>query len=157
MRKAALQESAIRRAGMSRILALDPGSRRIGLAVSDPTGILAQPLDAVERSRGRDWAGAILILIEELEVTEIVVGLPLHMDGSEGESAANARQMAETLRSRAKVPVTLWDERLTTVAAEKMFRESGVKTRQARRHIDSVAAVLILQGYLDRRAKEDQK
>ena len=137
---------------MGRILVLDPGSRRIGLAVSDPTGTLAQPLDAVERRSGRDWAGAIAALAEELEAVEIVVGLPRHMDGSEGESAADARQMAETLRSRLNIPVKLWDERLTTVAAERMFRESGVKTPRARRHIDSVAAALILQGYLDRRA-----
>jgi putative Holliday junction resolvase len=136
---------------MSRILALDPGSRRIGLAVSDPTGTLAQPLSAVERAGSRDWTEYIAALAEELEVVEIVVGLPRHMDGSEGQSAADARQMAEMLRTRAKVPVVLWDERLTTVAAERMFRESGVKTPRARRHIDSVAAVLILQGYLDHR------
>jgi putative Holliday junction resolvase len=142
---------------MSRILALDPGSRRIGLAVSDPTGTLAQPLDAVERRSGRDWAGVIVTLAEELEVAEIVVGLPRHMNGEEGESAAEARQMAETLRSRLNIPVELWDERLTTVAAQRMFRESGVKTPRARRHIDSVAAALILQGYLDRRAKGNQQ
>jgi putative Holliday junction resolvase len=142
---------------MGRILALDPGTRRIGLAVSDPTGTLAQPLEAVERRSKQDWAEPIVSLVEELEVAEIVVGLPRHMDGSEGESAADARQMAETLHARTNIPVQLWDERLTTVAAEKMFRETGVKTRRARQHIDSVAAVLILQGYLDRRARDGRQ
>ena len=135
---------------MGRILALDPGTRRIGLAVSDPTGTLAQPLDAVARRGGQDWAESIASLIEELEAVEIVIGLPRHMNGSEGRSAADARQIAENLRLRTNRPVTLWDERLTTVAAEKMFRESGISTRRARRHIDSAAAMLILQGYLDR-------
>lgn len=134
---------------MNRILALDPGTRRIGLAVSDPTGTLARPLSAVERRGGQDWADAVITLIEELEAVEIVVGLPRHMDGSEGDSAADARRMAETLRTRTNLPVRLWDERLTTVAAERMFRETGVNTRRARRYIDSAAAVLILQGYLD--------
>ena len=142
---------------MGRILALDPGSRRIGLAVSDPTETLAQPLSAVPRGGGPGWVESIVALVRELEVAEIVVGLPRHMDGSEGESAADARQMAETLRSRAGVPVTFWDERLTTVAAEKMFRESGIRTPRARRHIDSVSAVLILQGYLDRRKNKEDK
>ncbi len=138
---------------MSRILALDPGSRRIGLAVSDPTGTLAQPLPPVDRAGGRSWADAVAELSGQLEVVEIVVGLPRNMDGSEGQAAADARQMSETLRSRVDVPVSLWDERLTTVAAERMFRESGVNTRRARKHVDSVAAVLILQGYLDHRKK----
>jgi len=136
---------------MSRILAIDPGTRRIGLAVSDPTGTLAQPLSAVERKGGQDWAEAIAALAGKLEAAEIVVGLPRHMDGSEGDAAADARRMAETLGTRTNLPVRLWDERLTTVAAERMFRETGVNTRRARRHIDSAAAVLILQGYLDRR------
>jgi putative Holliday junction resolvase len=136
---------------MSRILALDPGSRRIGLAVSDPTATLAQPLPPVERTGDQDWAEAIAALVAELKVVEIVVGLPRHMDGSEGESSAEARRMAETLRERMHIPVKLWDERLTTVAAERMFRESGVKTQQARKHMDGVAAMLILQGYLDHR------
>jgi putative Holliday junction resolvase len=136
---------------MSRILALDPGSRRIGVAVSDPTGTVAQPLPSIDRGDDRGWVAAVVSLVAQLEVAEIVVGLPRHMDGSEGQAAADARQMAETIRSRANVPVKLWDERLTTVAAERMFRESGVKTPRARRHIDGAAAVLILQGYLDHR------
>jgi len=139
---------------MSRILALDPGSRRIGLAVSDPTGTLARPLPPVDRSGGRSWADAVAELSGQLEVVGIVLGLPRNMDGSEGKAAADARQMAETLRSRVDVPVSLWDERLTTVAAERMFRESGVNTRRARKHVDGVAAVLILQGYLDHRKKK---
>jgi len=142
---------------MGRKLALDPGSRRIGLAVSDPTGTLAQPLSAIKRTPGQEWAEPIVTLAGELEADEIVVGLPRHMNGSEGQSAADARQMAETLRSLTNIPVTLWDERLTTVAAERMFRETGVKTRRARRHIDSVAAVLILQGYLDRQKSKGAK
>jgi putative Holliday junction resolvase len=139
---------------MSRILAIDPGSRRIGLAISDPTESIAQPLPPLRRDGTDGWAGTVAQMVNEQDVIQVVVGLPRNMDGSEGPAAADAREMAERLIQRLDVPVTLWDERLTTVAAQRMFRESGMKTRRTRKHMDGVAAVLILQGYLDHRAKK---
>ncbi len=139
---------------MSRILALDPGAKRIGVAVSDPLGIVAQSLKVVEKTRGHGWAAEVENLVAEYQVAEVVIGLPRNMDGSEGPAAAEARRMVEILNSRLSVPVVVWDERLSTVAAQRMFREAGVKMRRAKKHLDGVAAVLILQGYLDYRAKK---
>jgi putative Holliday junction resolvase len=138
---------------MSRILALDPGSKRIGAAVSDPTGVVAQGLDPIARSRKTDWVDEVEKLVAHYQAAEVVMGLPRNMDGSEGPAAADARAMAETLRDRLRVPVTLWDERLTTVAAQRAFREAGMNSKRSRGRVDTVAAVLILQGYLDCRAR----
>lgn len=138
---------------MSRVLGLDPGAKRIGVAVSDPRGVVAQSLRSVERKQGKGWASEVESLVAEYEVVEVVVGLPRNMDGSEGPAAAEAKRLVEVLKAKLRVPVKVWDERLTTVAAQRMFREAGVKMRRAKRHMDGVAAVLILQGYLDYRAK----
>lgn len=142
---------------MSRILALDPGAKRIGVAVSDPLGIVARSLKVVEKTRGHGWAAEVENLVAEYQVAEVVIGLPRNMDGSEGPAAAGARRMVEILSSRLSVPVVVWDERLSTVAAQRMFRETGVKMRRAKKHLDGVAAALILQGYLDYRAKNTGK
>jgi putative Holliday junction resolvase len=138
---------------MSRILGLDPGAKRIGVAVSDPTQTLAQSLGSVNRDRAGRWIEQIGKLVAEYQVSEVVVGLPRNMDGREGPAAERARRLVEKLTARLKIPVAVWDERLTTVAAQRMFREVGVKARRAKRHLDGVAAVLILQGYLDRCAR----
>jgi len=138
---------------MSRVLAIDPGSKRIGLAISDPTGVVALSLESLERDPGQGWADHIKSLVEEHTTAEVVVGLPKNMDGSEGPAAADARRVCQVLQDRLSVPVKLWDERLTTVAAQRMFREAGVTARRSRKRLDAVAAVLILQGYLDSRAK----
>lgn len=134
---------------MTRILGLDPGAKRIGVAISDPTGVVAQSLNHVEREPGENWIDELENLVEEYQVREVVVGFPRNMNGSEGPAAADVRRMVGILQSRLKVPVEIWDERLTTVAAERMFQETGVKMRRAKKHMDGVAAALILQGYLD--------
>jgi putative Holliday junction resolvase len=138
---------------MSRILGLDLGTKRIGVAISDPTGMLAQGLPTLGRDRKGRWLEHLRRLADEHQVTGIVVGLPKNMSGTEGPAAEEVRRLADILRDKLEVPVTCWDERLTTVAAEKMFQETGVKMRRAKKRLDEVAAVLILQGYLDSRGK----
>jgi len=133
-----------------RVLGLDIGTRRVGVALSDPTGVIAQSLTVIPR---RSWAqviGAVVALIRGHRVERVVVGLPLRLDGGEGEAAANARRFADRLRHAAEIPVVLEDERLSTAEAERVMLEADVgrSTRRARR--DAVAAALILQRYLDR-------
>jgi len=142
---------------MNRILGLDPGAKRIGIAISDPSGVVAQSLGSLEKARGQGWAVEVEKLVAQHGVAEVVVGLPLNMNGTEGPRAEETRRMVEVLRSRLKVPIKVWDERLSTIAAERMFRETGVKMQRAKKHIDGVAAALILQGYLDSRAMGGEK
>lgn len=137
-----------------RILAIDPGERRLGVAVSDPTGIIAVPVEVIER---RGWAkdlARLRHLMEIYQVTEIVVGLPLTESGTVGPQARVAARFAERLRASLAVPVTEVDERYSTVAAERSLRESGAG-RAARRRRDAVAAALILQPMLDRARRNE--
>lgn len=138
---------------MSRILGLDPGAKRIGVAVSDPSGIVAQSLKSVEKTRGAGWIAEVEGLVAEYQVTEVIVGFPLNMNGSEGPAATEVRRLVQVLKARLKVPVKIWDERLTTVAAQRIFQEAGVKMHRVKKRMDGVAAALILQGYLDYRAQ----
>ncbi len=131
-----------------RILGIDPGSARVGLAVSDPLGVTAQGLETYRRGRG-SFLEHLAGLVEAYEVGRIVVGYPLHMNGSEGESALAARRLSERLRERFGLPVLLWDERLTTAAARKAFPPGS------RKDWDRISAVLILQSYLDSQAGEE--
>ncbi len=135
-----------------RILALDMGERRVGIAVSDPTGTIARPLRTLVRgSREEDFA-AITALVAEHDVELVVVGRPLSLDGAEGPQARRVARYAEALAARLPVPVVAWDERFTTVAAEEILRQNRrKKKRQARTRgeVDSIAAAVILQGYLD--------
>ncbi|HET8679672.1 MAG TPA: Holliday junction resolvase RuvX [bacterium] len=139
-----------------RILAIDPGERRLGLAVSDPTGVIALPLEVLERA---GWAADLARLrrvIETHGVTEIVVGRPLTLRGEVGTQARAAARFAARVRAALALPVTEVDERLTTAAAERAVREEtprGSRKRAAvtRRRRDAIAAALILQPYLDRR------
>ncbi len=142
---------------MHRMLGLDLGAKRIGVAISDPSAVVAQALSPIKRDQGDGWAQEIERLVIQYQVKEVVAGLPRNMNGSEGPAAAEVRQMVARLSERLSVPVTLWDERLTTVAAQRLFREAGVKTHRARKHLDGVAAALILQGYLDQRAGRRKK
>lgn len=128
-------------------LACDVGTARIGLARSDPTGLLAVPLDAV--AAGPAALDAIVAAVAEWEAIEVVVGLPLHMSGHEGASAALARQFAQRLAERVAAPVRLLDERLSTVQAQRGLHASGRTTRQSRSLIDSASAVIVLQAALD--------
>ena len=132
------------------VLALDVGDRRIGLAISDPTGMLASPLGVVER--GPSDVDDILRVALDNGVTEIVVGLPLTLAGESRAQAGKVRSFVQELRSKTDLPVTMVDERLSTVQAQRMLRESGSGRRgRDRGRLDSAAAAVILQAYLDSR------
>ena len=136
------------------LLGVDLGQVRIGLALSDPLGITAHPLKSLACSDAHKDVEKLAQLIGEREVTRVVIGLPLLMSGEEGQGAAAARRFADRLRKRIRaanndVPVDLWDERLTTVQAERMLISANVKRRRRRQVVDGLAAVLILQNFLD--------
>ena len=138
--------------GRGRRLGIDVGTVRIGVAVSDPDGILATPVETVRRERGDRHLRRLTDLAGELEVVEVVVGLPRTLADRAGSSAEEAIEFATALAARiAPVPVRLADERLTTVSASRSLREAGVRARQQRAMIDQAAAVAILQGWLDQR------
>jgi len=133
-----------------RVLAVDWGRRRFGVALSDPGRLIAQPLTTLTRREGkRPPVPALVALIRTHEVAALVVGLPLSPDGEEGEAAREARAFGETLAARSGLPVTFWDERLSTARALRAAREAGVRDRDSRGRIDEMAAVAILQSYLD--------
>jgi putative Holliday junction resolvase len=134
---------------MKRVLALDVGNRRVGVAVSDPSQSLARSLEVIERGAPRDDLAALCRLIEEYDVEKIVVGYPRSLDGTRGEQAQKVEQYVEALTSTLDIPVLLWDERLSTVSAERLMTEAGLKGRAKRQRIDAVAAAVILQDYLD--------
>ncbi|MCL6515965.1 Holliday junction resolvase RuvX [Alicyclobacillus sp.] len=140
-----------------RILGVDYGRARIGIAVSDPTGLVAQQLTVLRREDDEQAAKAIAELAREHRVDEIVVGHPKNMNGSVGERAAQCEAFADLLRRRTGLPVALYDERLTTVAAERMLVSADVSRRRRRQVIDAVAATVLLQGYLDWRRAQAQK
>lgn len=130
------------------------GNRRIGVAVSDGLGLTAQPVLTLERRRGRNEdARSLARLCRRLEVAGIVVGLPLHLDGAESPQAARTRVFAEALGERTGLQVYLWDERLTTEAAHQILYEAGRQRQEHRKVVDQVAATLILQSFLDQRAR----
>lgn len=134
-----------------RAIAFDIGDRRVGIAASDETGTIAQGRGVYRRrSLGEDVA-CLAQLARELGAVAIVVGLPLNMDGSEGEQAAKARILAETVAERAGLPLHYVDERLTTAEADRVLREGGLSWRKRRAKEDEVSAVLILQAWLDQR------
>ena len=134
------------------MLAVDWGTVRLGLALSDPTRLIAQPLATLRRRPGhRPPIADILQLIARHGATLVVVGLPLDEDGAEGDAVREARALGEALARRSGVPVTYWDERLSTVRALRAAREAGVRDRDSRSRIDQMAAVAILQGWLDAR------
>ncbi len=132
-----------------RILGVDYGLRRIGVAISDPTGSMAQPLVVVEnRGNGNDIQ-RISQLVDEYNVKEVVVGLPISMSGQKGVQAEAVFAYIEKLQDVLNVPVKTWDERLTTSFAERTLVESDVKRGRRKEIIDKVAAAIMLQGYLD--------
>jgi putative Holliday junction resolvase len=134
-----------------RVLGVDFGRRRIGLALSDALQITARPLGPVDGSEADRAAEEIGALARENEVVEIVVGLPYNMDGSEGASAHAARDFAERIARAAKLPVTTWDERLTSRQAERLLRDADLSARKRKKRIDSLAAQIMLQALLDSR------
>ncbi len=132
-----------------RILGLDVGERRIGMALSDPLGLTAQPLSVLERRAAADDLRAIGSLVERHHVETVVVGLPLTLRGEHGEQAQRASSFAAALRRQISVPVRLVDERLTTVQGARALREAGAPRRARKQVIDRVAAQLILQHFLE--------
>jgi putative holliday junction resolvase len=134
-----------------RILGLDMGEKRIGLAVSDPLGITAQGLGVWTRRSRQDDLDHILAIAREYEVKQLVVGLPRHMDGRPGDAAVAILKFARELGETLKAEVIPWDERLTTAAAERLLIQADVSRRRRRQVVDQVAAALILQSYLDSR------
>lgn len=135
-----------------RILGLDYGSKTVGVAVGDELGITAQGVETISRkseNKLRQTCARIEELIKEYQVTEIVLGYPKNMNNTEGERAEKTRDFKEMLERRSQLPVVLWDERLSTVSAERTLMESGVRRENRKRVIDKIAAVFILQNYLD--------
>ena len=137
---------------MVRILGLDYGSKTVGAAVSDPLGITAQMAETIVREREdklRRTLARIEALIEEYKIERIVLGYPKNMNNTLGERAAKTEEFKAALERRTGLPVILWDERLTTVAAERVLMEQGVRREHRKETVDQIAAALILQGYLD--------
>jgi putative Holliday junction resolvase len=138
-----------------RCLGLDLGSKRIGVALCDPEERVATPLTVVERSKSRSHDHAnIARLVEEYEVEAVVVGLPLNMSGKVTAAAQSAKEETEQLRAALGIPVYLYDERLTTVTANRSLMEMEMRADARRRVVDKVAAAVMLQAYLDHRRNE---
>lgn len=135
---------------MSRVLAIDLGEQRIGLAVSDPTGSIAGSLRTIRRDERAAELAVIRGLIAEQDVGRVVVGMPLAMGGGAGVQAELTRRWVAALRAALTVPVETLDERLTTVQAHRTLDAMGIKHRRHGRHVDAMAATLLLQTYLDR-------
>jgi putative holliday junction resolvase len=136
-----------------RVLGLDVGSRRIGIAVSDPLGITAQGLETLQRQNKRKDLVELERVIREYGVREIVVGLPLRMSGAEGTQSDKMVVFAEELRKRFRLPVHLWDERLSSAEANRLLRETELSIEKRAKAVDRMAAVLILQGWMQRRGR----
>jgi putative Holliday junction resolvase len=137
---------------MTRAVGVDLGSRRIGIAVSDPTGTLASPYDVVERSGDRAQDHRRLAeLAADVGAEHIVVGLPMSLDGTLGPAARAVLDEVDELRATTSVPVETYDERLTTVTADRALREQGLDGRQRRKVVDKAAAAVLLQAWLDGR------
>ena len=131
-----------------RVLALDVGQRRIGLAVSDPLGVTAQGLETLERTNLRDDLRRLGELAVGKEVRLFLVGNPLHLSGRESRQSQKIQEFAARLESVTGIPVRLWDERLTTVEAQRVLRESGISIQKRARAVDRLSAVILLESYL---------
>ena len=138
-----------------RVIGLDLGDRRIGVALSDPARKLATPLLVIKRSG--ELHRAIKSLVDEWQATRVVVGLPLSLDGSVGPAATKALAEVERLAATLHVPVETYDERLTTVSAERIMTDAGLDSRSQRKVVDKIAAAIMLQAWLDREANLDSE
>ena len=135
-----------------RILGLDYGSKTVGVAVSDPLGLTAQGIETIwrkEENKLRQTLARIEQLIREYQVERIVLGYPKNMNNTIGERALKSLEFKEKLERRTGLPVVMWDERMTTMEAERVLIETGVRRENRKQHLDEMAAVLILQGYMD--------
>ncbi len=142
---------------VTRYLGIDFGTRRIGVAVSDELGLTAQPLATLEVSSEQEALSAIRELIDRYGILDVVVGLPKNMNGSLGPAAEAALAFAGRLQESGSINTTMWDERLTSKAAERLLIEADLSRAKRKRHIDQLAAVLILQGFLDRRHRQQER
>ena len=143
-----------------RILGLDYGSKTVGVAVSDPRGFTAQGVEIIRRkseNKMRQTLARIEELIAQYQVEEIVLGLPKNMNNTLGDRAEKSLELKETLERRTGLPVVMWDERLTTVSANRVLMETGVRRENRKEHVDEIAAVFILQGYLDYLANKNEE
>ena len=134
---------------MGRILGLDYGRRRVGVAVSDPLGLTAQPFETWNGLRREEVVESTCILVERMGVERVVVGFPLTLRGERGRMAREVERFADKLSQRIRVPVTLWDERLTSVQAQRFLQQMGEKPSRKKERVDLIASVLLLQNYLD--------
>ncbi|MCI5650552.1 MAG: Holliday junction resolvase RuvX [Fusicatenibacter sp.] len=135
-----------------RIMGLDYGSKTVGVAVSDPLGFTAQGVEIIRRkseNKLRQTLARIEELIREYGVEMLVLGLPKHMNNDMGERAAKSMEFQEMLKKRTGLPVVMWDERLTTVEADRTMMDAGIRREHRKEYVDMLAAVFILQGYLD--------
>ena len=137
-----------------RILGIDYGDARTGLSISDPSGFLAGSPSGIREWNYDKLVEKLLAFIRENRIEEIVLGHPKNMDGTIGERAKKCEALADTLRAQTGLPVVLWDERRTTVAAHDILHRSGKKEKKHRENVDAVAATLILQGYLDYKRRQ---
>jgi putative Holliday junction resolvase len=149
--EAGTRDEGLRKPLAGRILGLDVGSRRIGVAVSDLLGITAQGLETLQRRNKRTDLAALERVIQQYAVHEIVIGLPLRMSGAEGTQSDKMQVFAEDLRKRFRLPVHLWDERLTSAEANRLLRETDLSIEKRAKAVDRMAAVLILQGWMESR------
>lgn len=135
-----------------RVMGLDYGSKTVGVAISDPLGITAQGIETIERkeeNKLRKTLARIEELVKEYEVEKIVLGFPKNMNNTIGERAEKSLEFQAMLERRIGIPVIMWDERLTTIEAERTLMESNVRRENRKKYVDKIAAVFILQGYLD--------
>lgn len=140
-----------------KILGIDYGDARTGLSISDATGLIAGSPSVIAQWNYEKLIDQLVAFIQENQIEEIVLGHPKNMDGSIGERAQKCEALAETLTERTGLPLVLWDERRTTIAAHQILHNAGKKSKQHRKTVDAVAASLILQGYLDfKRMQKEQ-
>jgi putative Holliday junction resolvase len=139
-----------------RVLGLDVGSRTIGLAVSDPLGITAQGLETIRRKNKRTDLARLEAIIQQYEVSEIVVGYPLRLSGAEGIQSEKMQHFAEDLRKKFALPVHLWDERLSSSQANRLLREFDLSIKKRAGAVDRMAAILILQSWMDTRDANEE-
>lgn len=132
-----------------RLLGIDIGEKRIGVAMSDIFGSIASPVRVIQRQDIETDIGLINDIIKEYNISEIVAGLPRNMNGSLGQKAAQITEFTDNLKEKINIPVTMWDERLTTVAGERVLLQGNVSRKKRKKVIDKIAACIILQSYLD--------
>ena len=138
-------------------MGLDVGTHTIGIAISDELGLTAQGLKTLKRKSTQDDLREIVTIIDQFEINKIVVGLPKNMNGTLGKQAESVLRWTEVLKDKAQLPVVTWDERLSTVGASKVLLEADLSRRKRKKVIDKLAAVLILQGYLDQSRRTDHE